>query len=379
MLAVPIVFRGQNVGSLYLGNKTTAEEFSDDDQRTVQMLAALAATGLGHGNLISAVNRERMTLRQVLDAVPDGIIFIEAETGNLLASSSFEALISEQIRTEAGADQQLGILHWPNGLPLTHDELPSTRALQGEATPDVELLVVRRDGSRVPVSERTAPVCDSGGRIIGAVCAFRDISAAKEVDRLREEFAAMVAHEQLNPIQSILLQVRLLRDRANMGTPPSTTVLDRLDRAGARLLQMASDLLQSARIELARVRLDRSEVDVVECVKSLVDTMVAILGNRRLELTVEGCPPCLMLDRTRFEQIITNVLENAAKYSPAITTIRTEVAVRDAGVEIAVHDQGMGIAPDEIPKLFDRFYQTRRARERKISNGRYKKSARRVR
>jgi signal transduction histidine kinase len=257
----------------------------------------------------------------------------------------------------------------PDGQCLSWDELPSTRALRGEASEDVELLIVRPDGSRLPISERAVPFIRNGV-IHGALICARDLSLAKEAERVREEFAAMVVHDLRNPIQSMLLQIRALRTASEAGRPLAPASWDRLVRSATRLARMASDMLDSTRIELSRVALDRVPTDPLVAVRNVVEGGRTIFSDHPLVVDVLAHPlPHAMLDAVRFEQILTNLLENAAKASAEGTSIHVELRPVGSGIEIAVRDQGVGISPEELPKLFDRFYQARRAREQRLGLG----------
>lgn len=362
LLAVPIRFRGEAMGTLYVANKTRGEEFTVEDQRAIELLAAYAAMPM--------FARERAALdRHILDAAPDGVLFVDASSGQLLANQACETLFGQAMDPARGTRQFIGRICWPDGRPLTEDELPSARVLRGEPLVEIELVVARPDGRRIPVVGRASPVHDQRGGVVGVVVIYRDVSAQKEVERLREEFAGMVAHDLRNPIQSILLQIDMLRRAVEEGKAPAPVAFDRLRRSGARLAQMASELLDSTRIELSRTRLGTVRLDVPQAVESIVERVRPTLGEHRLTFEVHGRPPASLVDPVRLDQILTNLLDNAAKYSAEGTTIRVWVAEAEGGVEIGVKDEGVGIAPDDIPKLFDRFYQTRRAREKKTGLG----------
>ncbi|MDF2692689.1 MAG: hypothetical protein K0S65_1072, partial [Labilithrix sp.] len=149
LLAVPIRIRGRSFGNLYLGNKRGQKEFSETDEQVVELLAALAAMGL-HFARFALNELERQTIQQILEAAPDGLLYVDKLTGNLLVSRSFERFYGHPFNPGAGAEQELGMLCKPDGQCLSWDELPSTRALKGDPTEDVELLIVRPDGSRLP-------------------------------------------------------------------------------------------------------------------------------------------------------------------------------------------------------------------------------------
>jgi signal transduction histidine kinase len=195
-------------------------------------------------------------------------------------------------------------------------------------------------------------------------------AATEHIERLREEFAAVVAHDLRTPIQAILLQLDVvLRDaQGGMVTVPVST-LRRLHRSGERLGQMVNDLLDATRIEAARLRLAPQTTSLEEAVTALVERIRPTLGTHPIETRIEGKPPSAKADPTRLDQILTNLIENAAKYSEEGAPIIVGVRASADGAEVSVEDRGPGIAPEEIGRLFDRFYQSKRAREKKSGLG----------
>ena len=244
--------------------------------------------------LMARAASEKDRLSQIIESLPYGLIFVDAATGHLVVSRGMSELFGRKFEPDGGVRQKLGILCWPDGRLLTEDELPSMRVLRGEPLVEQEFVVARGDGRRIPVIERSSPVRDHEGNVVGAVIIYRDVSAQKEVDRLREEFAAMVAHDLRNPLQSMLLQINMLRKTVEEGKPPALDAFDRLMRSGARLSQMAGDLLDSARIELSRAHLDTAPLDVPQAVENIVERVRPTLGERRLTFEVHGRPPCLL-------------------------------------------------------------------------------------
>jgi signal transduction histidine kinase len=194
---------------------------------------------------------------------------------------------------------------------------------------------------------------------------------AREMQKLREEFVSVVAHDLRNPLQAILLQVDALLRHAEAGGTAVVPVkaLQRVQAGGERLSQMVDDLLDASRIEASRLSIHRRAVDVVDAVDALVDRIRATLLGHPTEIEVEGSPGPVLADPTRLDQILTNLLENAAKYSTEGAPIRIGIEADQGGTRVTVEDQGPGIAPEDVPRLFDRFFQTKRAREKKTGLG----------
>lgn len=196
-------------------------------------------------------------------------------------------------------------------------------------------------------------------------------SIAQDIQKLRDEFVSVVAHDLRNPLQAILLQVDALIRHADGSDTAVVPVkaLRRVQSGGERLSQMVDDLLDASRIEASRISLQLRAVDLVDAVDALLDRMRPMLGGHRTEIEVEGAPLPVLADPSRLDQILTNLIENAAKYSDVGAPIRIVVRPEQKGTLVSVDDQGPGIAAAELPRLFDRFYQTQRARQKKTGLG----------
>jgi signal transduction histidine kinase len=192
----------------------------------------------------------------------------------------------------------------------------------------------------------------------------------KVADRLRDEFAAVVAHDLRNPVSAILFQIESLQQRAegDRVTVP-VAALERLRRSGYRVSQLAGDLLDASRIELKQVSLARAPLCLGHAASALLNEIATTLGDHPISVEVQGEPPLVSADPSRIDQILTNLLDNAAKYSAPGSPIRVLIAPAPGGATIAVEDRGVGIAAEDMPKLFDRFYQAPRSRARKTGLG----------
>jgi signal transduction histidine kinase len=195
--------------------------------------------------------------------------------------------------------------------------------------------------------------------------------AHEELDRVHDEFAAIIAHDLRSPVGALLLQLDALLERAKRDEGPSVPLatLERMRRSVSRMAQMTDDLLDVSRIELERLSLDREPLPPGAALQSLVAQLAPVLAGHPVSLAVRGRPAAVLADPARFDQIFTNLLENAAKYSAPGSPIQVVIEEGDHGVTVSIEDRGPGIAAEELPRLFDRFYQAPRARAQKSGLG----------
>jgi len=181
--------------------------------------------------------------------------------------------------------------------------------------------------------------------------------ALREADRRKDEFLATLAHELRNPLAPISNAAHILRmSPQGMSPQDARDVIERQVRHLARLVE---DLLDVSRITRGKIELRRGRVDLCAIVLNAVETSRPLIAERGHELALELPPESLPLDAdpTRLAQVISNLLNNAAKYTPRGGRIALTAAREDKSVTIRIKDSGIGIEPGMLPKIFDMFVQ----------------------
>jgi PAS domain S-box-containing protein len=295
--------------------------------------------------------------------MPEGVILlnekggIEAMNRALLSLSSSDASASDVKGLPAMFE-----VRTPDGSPVSSDDYLVTRALtDGEVTTDQELQVRLKDGRIVPILRSAAPVRDAQGRITGAVAVVRNITALKELERLREEWASIIAHDLRQPVAAIALTAEsLLALRKEKLSDHERRSVERIRSASQRLGRMIEDLLDFSRIEADRLSLRPRDVDF--CV--IVDAVVESHRETKAIRLVGEQDQRILVDPDRIHQVLDNLISNAVKYGRPGGEIRIEWLDRGERLEVVVTNQGAGIPAEELPQLFSRFGRTRIARAR---------------
>ncbi len=370
-MGVPISYRGSSVGNLYLTNKIAAAEFTDEDQWAVELLAAHAGVALqvaGIDELRATVDAERARLQTILENAPNGIFYVESDSGRLLANAAAAELLGHSPDPEAGLEQFIGRLCHPDGRPVGEDELPARRALRGESIRTEEYTIEPPGKNPIPVLVSAGPVRGPDGAIIGAVVVFEDITPIKELEQLREEWASLIAHDLRQPVTVIASYVGVLRRllKEPEATGPEAKSLEHISAAAGNLNRMIGELLDISRLEARRMTLEWQQVDPAELVRDVVERAEGVTGGHPVEVDIGGGIPPVWVDPGRVEQVLSNLLSNAAKYSFPGSKIRVELRPVDEQVQISVTNRGEGIPPEEIPLLFTRFHRTRLSRSERI-------------
>ena len=191
-----------------------------------------------------------------------------------------------------------------------------------------------------------------------------DVSALKraegqlrEQDRRKDEFLATLAHELRNPLAPIRTGIEVIQRTDDPARKAQTYAM--MERQLGHLVRMVDDLLDISRVTLGKIRLVESRIDLEHVVASAVETTKALLEAHGVELVlaISRDPLFVHGDPTRLAQVISNLLSNAAKYTPRGGRVTVSVAPRDEHVEVRVADNGVGIPPDKLAAVFEMFVQ----------------------
>jgi signal transduction histidine kinase len=184
----------------------------------------------------------------------------------------------------------------------------------------------------------------------------------ERLSQLKDEFLAVASHELRTPVSALSLLVQLQLSRLRRGQPVDhQATLEEIHTHTERLHGLVSRLLDTSRIEAGKLELELLPTDLTRLAHDVVQLAQVTAHDRRLVVQAPG-PVGAIVDRLRMGEVLTNLLDNAVKFSPASGSIEVEVGVTDAGrARLAVRDHGAGVAPEERARVFDRFYQARGA------------------
>jgi signal transduction histidine kinase/ActR/RegA family two-component response regulator len=260
--------------------------------------------------------------------------------------------------------------------------LDATR--RGETISGLELMLTAADGAVIDVLVSAAPIRNRDGGTLGSVVSFVDIterkrlaserqallettevarSEAEGASRAKDEFLAMLGHELRNPLAPILTALELIRARSRAGEISHEHQI--IERQVKHVVTLVDDLLDVSRITRGKIELDRRPVELAQIVARAVELASPLIEDRGHHLEVD-VPAGLRLaaDETRIAQVISNLLVNAAKYTECGGTISVYALRERDDLVLRVRDNGMGIPPDILPHLFERFVQGARTIDR---------------
>jgi len=196
---------------------------------------------------------------------------------------------------------------------------------------------------------------------------LREVTADRELDRMRDAFVATVSHELRTPLTSISGFLEMMEDEEHALGDAGRQYLDVIRRATERLYALVEDLLLIAQIEAHRIELDLEPVDLAEVAERACLAAQPAATEKQIALdVVADHPPAVLADERRLNQVVDNLVSNAVKFTPEGGRVTIAVGADPAGARLSVTDTGIGVPADEQKQVFSRFFRATTATQRAI-------------
>ena len=328
---------------------------------------ALALRDLNEKLLISSVREhglaedaelKRSQLTALLEALSEGVVIAEPSGRLLVLNRAACAFLGTDPSVAPRTMRDLlryDMLRLDKS-PMPAAERPVTAALQGESFVDRELLIVNPDGTERRLLASATSIMESDGKTVAlAIVVLRDVTAVRRLEQEREEYLALISHDLRGPLSAITLLAHSL-NRTATEDGLSATVLDRvarIERNAARMTTMITELLEATSLE-TRPALRRDVCPLRDIVRGAIERLDDASRERiAFEIVSDAC--CVVADPAPLDRAITNLVTNAIKYSEGPVCVRLERRGDEAILRVI--DQGVGIAPESVGRVFDRYYR----------------------
>ena len=361
-LASPIFHRGERVGNIFLAHKEFREEFTRDDEEILVMFASQAAMVIANARRYRDERRARADLETLVNTSPVGVVVFDANTGAPVSFNREMLRIVEGLRhPDQSPEDLLRVLTYrrADGREYSLKDLSVAELLSaGETVRAEEIVMLVPDGRSVTALLNATPIRLEDGRIESFVMTLQDMTPVEELERLRAEFLGMVSHELRAPLASIKGSVTTLLEAASELDIAEMTQFFRIIRDQSdNMRYLIGDLLDVARIETGTLSVTPGPADVADMVDEARNRVLSGYGSYKLHVDLTPDLPPVVADRRRIVQVISNLLSNAARYSPEGSRITVEVAREGVHVAISITDEGRGLPSNEVPHLFRKFYR----------------------
>jgi two-component system, OmpR family, phosphate regulon sensor histidine kinase PhoR len=332
-----------------------APDYGDDDLGSVARAMDQAVQELG--GRVDGLTRDRARMEAILASMIEGVLVVD-EQGRLQLVNEAARRILKLERESLNRSYVESIRH-----PGIVEHIG--RALAGDDTDGLELSVTR-DTTRTLVA-RVTPVVAAGR---GAVLVMHDITELRKADLVRRDFVANVSHELRTPLTAIKGYAEALLDDAD-DAEAREKFLDIIHRHATRMERLVKDLLRLARLDAGQEGIELTPCDVEGLLKGIANDFEPIAAQKQqsIELRVAPEAATLFTDAAKLHDIARNLIENAVNYTPDGGAIDVHANVANGRFQLTVSDTGHGIAPDDLARVFERFYRVDKSRTRPGGTG----------
>jgi two-component system phosphate regulon sensor histidine kinase PhoR len=301
---------------------------------------------------VSHLAEEQGRLAAVLENMADGVLITDEAGRVRLINPAAAWLLGVQEAKALGFSFAQVVRH--------HELVELWERCREQDAEQVEVVEFSRHGLFLQVI--VTPFQEAGAR--GYLVILQDLTRIRRLETVRRDFISNISHELRTPLAGLKALVETLRDGALKDPPAAERFLNRMDVEVDTMTQMVQELLELSRVESGQVPLRLVPTPVADLLLVPIDRLRPQAERAELEVTVILPPllPEVLADAERVQQVVTNLVHNAIKFTPAGGTVTVSAEAQDEEVLIAVSDSGVGIRADDLPRIFERFYKVDRAR-----------------
>ena len=346
-LGMQIRYRGEHVGNIFLTEKAAEQEFTEEDEETIVMLASLAGTAISNARIYEQELRARADLEALVNISPVGVAVFDAKTGAMVSHNpEIKRLLTDHSMVDTPWEEIFPLLSFYrfDGREIPLSELPLNRVfLFGETVRAEEIVVKLPDGTSLPSLLNAAPIYSEQGEIIAAMIAVQDMTPLVDMERVRAEFLGQVSEELRMPLTTIKGSVAALSDIAGSGGQAELYHLVKIiDQQTDLMRRQVNSLVELTYIETGKLTVSPEVTDI----QSLVDEAIREFqrSHSGVSISSEISPglPGVMADRHRISQVLNNLLYSAARHSSDMSGIKVSAAQIDIYAAISVSAEYSG-------------------------------------
>jgi PAS domain S-box-containing protein len=297
----------------------------------------------------------------LLESIGEGMIAIDVHKNIIVANKQVEKLLGFTTKELIGRPyEEIIFVVDDSKKPIPMNDRPLMIALkEKQPVESSKYQYLRKDKTSFPVAITASPI-ESGGKQIGGIVVFRDISKEKQIDLAKTEFVSLASHQLRTPLSAIGWYVEmLLSGDAGKLEEAQMDYLKEIQHGSKRLVDMVNSLLNVSRIELGTFMVEPKPTNPLEIAEAVIGEVKSLIEKKQLVLERQFAKdiPILQLDQHLLQIILQNILSNAIKYTPDKGKITLSIGLKDQALGIKIKDTGIGIPKDQQAHIFEKLFR----------------------
>ncbi|HLB60959.1 MAG TPA: ATP-binding protein [Patescibacteria group bacterium] len=314
------------------------------------------------------VEQARDKIDTILKSIGDGVFVVDAHGTILLMNKVAERMTGMHFPVAKGK-------HYKEVFHFISEENPKLpyRSFVEEVIRTGKMkelshntLLIRKDGMHIPISDSAAPIKDDQGHVFGCVIVFRDITREKELEKTKDNFLSIAAHQLRTPLGAMRWNMEMILNE-DIGKIPSPIkqIIEQIYTSNRTMIKLVDDLLNVSRIDQRRVSDNPEEVDIAALIHSVITELASESFRRNVKVSLKTVPSKLssvIIDPARLREVTMNLISNAIKYNRVAGSVDIHIREQDKYFTITLADTGIGIPAEDRAMLFSKFYRAQNAR-----------------
>lgn len=358
LMVAPLLVHGEVIGTINVDD-TQPNAFEPTQEHLLTIIASQAGIAIQNARLFAKAAKEQQQTQAIIQYMADGLLLIDAQGTIVSCNPALAMMLGMHSGQIVG--QKVGS---PNLHPHLAEITATTthRARTGVLAREITIETPRPRNLQI----FSTTVVDDSGQLAGEVRVVHDITRERELDQLKDDFMSTVSHELRTPLFSIQGFIQIMQEDDDLDSATRKEFLNIIQNQAVQLGQMVNNLLDLSKFDEGKLELERKPVALLDVIHQTVLKLQGFAHQQKVKLisTLPASLPTIIGDASRLEQVLTNLIGNAIKFTNVGGEVGVLASVNDSEILVQVKDSGIGIPAEALERIFLRYYQVEDRSER---------------